>query len=470
MSLRYEEFFDLAERVVAEAERLQGVILADVRIVYAPRLTIRVIDGRVHQLVQGVDRGAAIRVFVDGGYGFGYATRLEPGELTRVLRDAYSMAKAVASSRARLQMKPLVLDALEAEEVWPVKRSLLDVPLDEKLRDVMELDRLVASKVPRLKSRSVRYMEVVEARVYASTEGRRIYEERSLAHLSAYAAAREGDVSAEALETVGTISGYTLFDKKSPEAIADTLERRIRGQLRGKTPKAGNFPVVMAPEVIGVFVHEAFGHLTEADLALSGSVVKDKLGEKVASELVTIVDDPGIEDGFGTFKYDDEGVHAVRATLVEKGVLKQFMVDRMYANLLNVDPTGNARAESFRVPPLIRMRNTVMLPGEHRVEELFEGIDYGYYLVSPLGGQANLDGSFQVGIQEAYEIVNGEVRDPVRNVGIAGNTLETLMNIDAVANDFQLSYGFCGKIQTVPVSDGGPHVRVRRLTVGGRSL
>ncbi len=465
------EVRDAAERVAAEASRLQGVVLADVRVVYRPMVRIRLVDGRVQELVEGVDRGAAVRVFTSGGgYGFAYTTRLGLEELRRALNDAYRLARASEATGKGLPAKPVVLDALEAEEIWPVDRDLRDVSIEEKLRDLQELDRLVAERVPGLRARTIHYYDYVEARFYASTEGRRVYEERSIAYLAAIASVREGDVIGEVYERLGTTRGYALWRKKSMEDIAATLAKRAEAQLKGTTPKAGNYPVVMAPEVIGVFVHEAFGHLTEADLALSGSILRDKLGQRVASEHVSIVDDPGLEDGFGTFKYDDEGVHAVKAVLVDKGVLKTFMTDRVYASILDVDPTGNARAESFRVPPLIRMRNTVMLPGDHSVEELFEGIEFGYYLVSHAGGQANLDGNFQVGVQEAYVIRNGEVAEPVRNLSISGNTIETLMNIDAVAKDFQLHHGHCGKIQMVPVSDGGPHVRVARIAVGGRSL
>ncbi len=158
-----------------------------------------------------------------------------------------------------------------------------------------------------------------------------------------------------------------------------------------------------------------------------------------------------------------------RQVLIEKGVVKGLMHNRETAARINATPTGNARAESYDVMPLIRMRNTIMEKGDYTVDELFEGIKFGYYLKSFRGGQANLDGTFQVGIQEAYEIVNGEVGRPVRNMSISGNTLETLMKVDAVAKDFELDYGRCGKGQIAFVSSGGPHVRVKSILVGGRS-
>ncbi|AEM39704.1 peptidase U62 modulator of DNA gyrase [Pyrolobus fumarii 1A] len=461
---------EIAEKLMVEAEKLQGVILADVRVEHNDLLYIRLRDGTVDTISPGVDRGASVRVFVDGGYGFAYTTRLDLESLRKALHEAYSMARAMAASPKRMNVRPYLLDALEAEHVWPVSRDPRDVSIEEKVKDLMELDRTLTNLLKSIKSRDIIYRELTSVKIYVSTEGRKIREEKNITYLGVVATAREGDVMAEAIERVGTTRGYALWSKKSIEDIAKTVASRLEKQLRAKTPKAGNYPVVIAPEVLGVFVHEAFGHLTEADLTLAGSVVKGKLGQKVASEHVSIVDDPTLDDGFGTFKFDDEGVSAARAVLVEKGILKQLMVDRVYASILGTDPTGNARAESFRVPPLIRMRNTVMLPGDHSVEELFEGIKFGYYLVSHLGGQANTDGNFQVGVQEAYEIVNGEIGEPVRGLSISGNTLETLMNIDAVGKDFELHYGMCGKVQMVYVSDGGPHVRVKSVAVGGRAI
>jgi len=152
---------------------------------------------------------------------------------------------------------------------------------------------------------------------------------------------------------------------------------------------------------------------------------------------------------------------------VKDGVVVGLMHNRETAQKLNMKPTGNARAEDFRVEPIIRMRNTFMEPKDYSFEELIEGIKFGYYLKSFRGGQANLDGTFQVGIQEAYEIIKGEVGEPVRNASISGNTLETLRKVDVVGKDFELSPGRCGKGQTAFVCDGGPHIRVKEVLVGG---
>ncbi len=454
-----EDVRALLEHAVSYASK-QGVYLAEFRVEQSTFTRIVSRDG-VFTVSSGRDYGVAVRVYHNGSFGFAFTTRLEKRAVEEAFRRALAMARAAGGSLP----KPLLLEPLDTSFVHPVKLSVEEVSVEQKVSDLRALDKLLASGS---KSRTLVYTDVVEDRFYASTEDRYIEERRELVYIYGSVYGEEAGVRASAHLVNGTIKGYTIWDKMSQEAFADKLLRRLRNQLRAKTPKAGIYPVVLAPEALGVFVHEAFGHLAEADLVVAGSVLNGKRGEKVASELVTIVDDPDIEDGFGTIRFDDEGVKTARATIVEKGIHRQVMNDRLHAAMMGDDPTGNARAESFRYPPLVRMRNTYMLPGDHSLEELLEGIKFGYYIVATAGGQTNLDGSFQVGVSEAYEIVNGEIGEPVRNLGIAGNTLETLLNIDAVGKDFELHYGRCDKGQLVYVSDGGPHVRVRKMTVGGQ--
>jgi TldD protein len=191
------------------------------------------------------------------------------------------------------------------------------------------------------------------------------------------------------------------------------------------------------------------------------------LGKKIGSDLVTFYDDGTIPGAFGSFKYDDEGIPTQKTLLINNGVVSGLMHNRETAQKFNAQPTGNARAEDFRVEPIIRMRNTYMAPRDNSFEELMEDVKSGYYFKSFRGGQANLDGTFQVGIQEGYEIVNGEIGAPVRDASISGNTLETLLKVDAVGKDFKLDPGRCGKGQTAFICDGGPHIRISEVVVGG---
>jgi TldD protein len=216
-----------------------------------------------------------------------------------------------------------------------------------------------------------------------------------------------------------------------------------------------------------VFVHEAFGHLAEADLALSGGLLASNMGKRLGSNLVTFYDDGTLEGSFGAFKYDDEGVASRKTILINDGVVSGLMHNRETAQKFNTEPTGNARAEDFRVEPIIRMRCTYMAPRDQTLEELLEGVKTGYYFKSFRGGQASIDGTFQVGIQEGYEIVKGEIGAPVRNASISGNTLETLHKVNGVGKDFSLNPGRCGKGQIAFVCDGGPHIRLSEVVVGG---
>jgi TldD protein len=318
-----------------------------------------------------------------------------------------------------------------------------------------------------MKSCTIDYLDLTGTNYFANSDGTYIEQDKLYVWSRIMATAAEANVITFSREEIGSTSGYEIFDVETPEIVGETVAKRAIEQLKAKPPKGGKFPVVLGPEVVGVLVHEAFGHLAEADLTLSGSILLDKLGKKIASDTVTFYDDGTINGAFGTYKYDDEGVPAQKTLLVKDGVFVGLMHNRETAKKLNAKPTGNARAEDFRVEPLIRMRNTYMEPRDYSFEELIKDVKAGYYFKSFRGGQANLDGTFQVGIQEGYEIVNGELGEPVRNASISGNTLETLLKVNAAGKDFELSPGRCGKGQTAFECDGGPHISVKEVLVGG---
>jgi TldD protein len=319
----------------------------------------------------------------------------------------------------------------------------------------------------RVKSCTVDYLDTTGTTYFMNSDGTYIEQDKLYVWERVTATANEEGIFTFSREEVGSTSGYEVFDVETPESVGEKVAKRAVEQLKAKPTRGGTFPVVLGPSVLGVFVHEAFGHLAEADLALSGSILLNKLGKKIASDIVTFYDDGTIEGAFGSYKYDDEGVPAQKTLLVKDGVVAGLMHSRETAVKFNAALTGNMRAEDFRVEPIIRMRNTYMQPKDRSFEELFEKIKFGYYFKSFRGGQANLDGTFQVGIQEGYEIRNGEIREPVRDASISGNTLETLLKVEAVGKDFELWPGRCGKGQTAFESDGGPHVRVKEVVVGG---
>jgi TldD protein len=423
-------------------------------------------DGTVEGATDGTESGAGVRALVNGAWGFVSLGKLEPKLLTEAVDEAVRLAKA-AGLWVKKPVKLADVKTVEDRVVATPRKSPRDVSMEEKIDVALAMDKTIFSCDSRIKSCTISYLDVTGTNYFINSDGTCIEQDKLYVWSRILASARENSIYASAREEIGSTSGYEVFDTETPEKVGTMVAKRVVEQLKAKTPKGGSFPAVIGPNVVGVFMHEAMGHLAEADLTLSGSVLYDKLGKQIASDAVTVYDDGTVEGAFGSFKYDDEGVRTQKTPLIEKGTLIGLMHNRETACKLNMEPTGNARAEDFRFEPIIRMRNTYLAAGDRTFEELIEDIDFGYYLKSFRGGQANLDGTFQVGIQEAYEIVKGQLGDAVRSASISGNTLETLRKVDAVGRDFELWSGRCGKGQIAFICDGGPHIRVGEVIIGG---
>jgi TldD protein len=423
-------------------------------------------EGRVEAAKQSSEGGAALRVLVNGAWGFASVGSLDEKVLSQAILDACRMAKA-ASRRVKTPIKLAPAKPIEDRVQIQTKKNPTGNSIEHKNQTASETTQITLGQDKRIKSCTVDYLDLAGSSFFCNSEGACIEQDKLYVWSRMTASALQEGVYTFSREEVGSTAGYELFDTETPQALGERLAKRAVNQLAAKPPKGGGFPVVLGPNVVGVFVHEAFGHLAEADLALAGGVLANNLGRKIASDLVTFYDDGIIDGAFGSYKYDDEGTPAKKTLLIKDGVVAGLMHNRETAQKFNAEPTGNARAEDFRVEPIIRMRNTYMAPRDHTFEELFEGIKHGYFFKSFRGGQANLDGTFQVGIQEAYEIVNGKLGSPIRDASISGNTLETLLKVDAVGKDFELNAGRCGKGQTAFIGDGGPHIRVSEVTVGG---
>jgi TldD protein len=423
-------------------------------------------EGRVEGAKQGIENGVAIRVLVNGVWGFASVGSLNGETLKKAVSDACKMAKT-ASSRLKEPIKLAEIKTVKDRVRIKSKKNPSAILMEDKINTALSINKAALGYDKRAKSCTIDYLDLTGTNFFANSEGTRIEQDKLYVWSRITASAVSKGVFTFSREEIGSTEGYELFDAEPPEVIGEAVAKRAIEQLDAKPPKGGKSPVVLGPNVVGVFVHEAFGHLAEADLALSGGVLMNNMGKKIGSDMVTFYDDGTIPGAFGSFKYDDEGVPTQKTLLIKDGVVTGLMHDRETAQKFGVEPTGNARAEDFRVEPIIRMRNTFMAPRDHSFEELVEGVRSGYYFKSFRGGQANLDGTFQVGIQEAYEIINGEIGDAVRNASISGNTLETLLKVDAVGKDFQLLSGRCGKGQTAFICDGGPHIRVKEVIVGG---
>jgi TldD protein len=453
-------------RVIKTASEKFNAGYVEVRAEKLFKTMLTVKEETVEAAKEGIENGAAIRVLVNGAWGFASVGSFENETLISALSDACKMAKA-ASLKLKQPIKLVNAKAFDERVIVRPRKDPSQIAVEDKIKTTLNIADTILKHDSRIKNCTIDYLDLAGKSYFMNSEGTYIEQDKLYVWSRITATAREAEVFTHSREEIGSTAGYEVFDVETPEILGYKVAERAVKQLKAKTPKGGTFPAVLGPNVVGVFIHEAFGHLAEADLALSGSVLLPNLGKKIASKHVAIYDDGTIEGAFGSFKYDDEGIPAQKTLLVKDGVVVGLMHNRETAEKFNAQPTGNARAEDFRVEPIIRMRNTFMEPKDHAFEELLEGIKFGYYFKSFRGGQANLDGTFQVGIQEAYEIVKGEIGSPVRNASISGNTLNTLHKVDAVGKDFELSPGRCGKGQTAFVCDGGPHIRLREVLVGG---
>jgi TldD protein len=453
-------------RVIEAATQKYGACYAEVRAqcLYKTMFTLK--EERVEAAKQGIENGVALRVLVNGAWGFASVGSFDGDILLSAVSNACIMAKA-ASQRLKNPIKLAAVKPVTDHVEVKVRTNPVDVAMEDKIKNVFQINKIIQQYDPRIKSCTIDYLDLTGDSFFVNSEGTNIQQDKMVVWSKITASAESHGVYTFSREEIGSTLGYEIFDTDSPQELGETVAKRAVAQLSAKALKGGKAPVVLGPNVVGVFIHEAFGHLAEADLALSGGVLFKVLGKKIGSELVTFYDDGTVPGAFGSFKYDDEGVLAQKTLLIKDGVVAGLMHNRETAHKFNVQSTGNARAEDFRVEPIIRMRNTYMAPRDYEFEELLEGVKEGYFFKSFRGGQANLDGTFQVGIQEGYEIINGEIGAPVRDASISGNTLETLLNVDAVGKDFTIYSGRCGKGQTVFIGDGGPHIRLSEVVVGG---
>ncbi len=457
---------DLLTKINNIATQKFGAQYAEARAQKMDKTMLTLKEERVEAAKQGIESGVALRVLVNGAWGFASVGSLDAAILESAVSDACRMAK-MASSHLKKPIKiaeaKVVTDRVRSKP----KKNPADIGMEDKIKTAVTVNRAGLGYDKRIKSFTMDYLDMTSTTYFVNSDGSSIEQDKLYVWARIAGSALDEGVFTFSREELGSTAGYEVFDEQPPEELGEKVAKRAIEQLRAKSLKGGTFPVVLGPNVVGVFVHEAFGHLAEADLALSGGVLADNLGKKIGSDLVTFYDDGTVEGAFGAFKYDDEGVQTQKTLLIKDGVVAGLMHNRETAQKFNAQPTGNARAEDFRVEPIIRMRCTYMQPRDHSFEELIENVKQGYYFKSFRGGQANLDGTFQVGIQEGYEIVNGEVGAPVRDASISGSTLETLNKVDGVGKDFLLDPGRCGKGQTAFICDGGPHISIKEVVVGG---
>jgi TldD protein len=344
---------------------------------------------------------------------------------------------------------------------------------NECVERMSEISSWCKQRYPDLKSTRVLLSDEHHSKWLSTSTGSEVLNsiQRALCYITFTAVAADGS-PVELMEYVSCKGSLADLDL-SPAALApmlDQLHAHVRAKAEGVPARGGKHTVVMAPALAGMLAHEAMGHPCEADIVLGGAVTRDLVGQRVASDLVTMIDIANTFQGEEVMipvYADDEGTPARDAVLIKNGILTEFMNSRETAARLGLQPTGSARAYAPSDEPLVRMRNTAILPGESRLEEMIAGVDDGYFLMKTGNGQADSTTEFMFGISLAYEIKNGKLGRAIKDTTLSGSAIKVLQTTDAVSNDMHWTCsGYCGKKQPMVVSMGGPALRVQ-ANLGG---
>ncbi|MEE4114758.1 MAG: TldD/PmbA family protein [Marinilabiliaceae bacterium] len=411
----------------------------------------------------GVSQGAGVRVISGNKTGYAYTDDITPENLMRAAKIASYVAKDGKAPG------PFDINEASRSSFVSVAKPLNDIADEKRIQILERADQAALDYDPRIKMALVDYYDEVRGRVIANSEGLYIRDELPLLFFIVQTMSDDGNARHMSRERLSRHSGFEMFDEVSPEEVARRAAREAVDMLAAEDAPAGIMDIVMQNGWGGVLVHEAVGHPLEADNIAKGvGAFTGKLGQKVASDLFTMVDDGSIPNARGTINHDDEGTQAKRNVLIENGILKGYMTDILSAKQLGMERTGNGRRESFRYIPIPRMTNTFIDRGESDPAEILSSTRKGIYVQSLSGGSVNpVTGVFNFTCREAYQIENGKLIKPIKGATLIGSCLDVISNVDAVGNDLDFGPGICGKGQEAEVDAGQPTVRIRGINVGG---
>jgi len=446
---------------------------ADARYQIRDLLSISVAKGDLEEVNASQTTGVGIRVLKNGSWGFASVNSTDAKDLLQMAKSAERAAELTAIKR-KTKSEGLA-EAKLAKGVYmsQVKGKLEDVTTEEKMKTVVEAEKLMRGMDSRIVSARCSYNEIIDRKYFVSSDGGWFEMYDSKPEFRTAAICMAGGEAVVGLEAIGVTGGWKdLFSKNDPLATAKTAVSKAIRLLDASHLKGGRGTVILDPGLVGLISHEAVGHTVEADFVKSGSAAKQMMGKKVASELVTLVDSGESEyvsGAAGTLPVDDEGVISRKIDIIKRGVMVGYLHDRETAKTFNAEPTGNARAFSYNDEPIIRMRNTYIEPGDWKLDELIEDTQHGYLLTGAMNGEADANAEFMFAVQEAREITKGSLGGRFRGVTISGNAFDTLSTVDAIAREFQwdMGSGYCGKGQLAKVDGGGGHLRCQVL-LGGR--
>ncbi len=452
---------------ILEQALWQGGEFADVFVEHRIRRQISLDQRQIEELHLGVEQGLGVRVVRGESTGYAYADQLGLNAGLQAAQAARTVVIQPRPSRVSVTPESRSFDRGLTRAQIPLET----LPEDRRIEVVRRAEEAGYAYSEDVVNVMVSYTEDLRRFQILTSEGILTGDEQPVIYFTVQVLAQRGDRRHLGRKRVSIKGGFELFDQISPEEVAREAAREAVAMLDAVDAPAGEMPVVLEKGFGGVLFHEAIGHGLEGDTVAEGSsFYTGKLGEKVGSELVTLLDDATLPHARGSYNVDDEGTPSQKTVLIDRGVLVAYMTDIRSAKKLGLSRTGNGRRESYRYPPLVRMSNTYILSGDTPPEEIIRSTKYGLYCKSFSGGQVDpTSGTFTFTVREAYLIENGELTRPVRGATLIGNGPEVLRTIDLVGNDWDIGPGTCGKGQWVPVTSGQPTLRIGKITVGGRA-
>ncbi|CAM4458363.1 TldD/PmbA family protein [Myxococcus xanthus] len=459
----------LVERLLAVAME-RGGDFAEVYVERTLTTAVRLEESRIKSAQTGLVQGVGVRVISGGKVGYAFSDDWDESALLRAASTAAMIAQGGGAERSF----PVRRAAVPSH--YHVSPPLMDVEVSLKTGLLMRADKAARAFDARVKQVNGGYVDQTRRIAVANTHGRYTEDTQDLCRISVMVVAQgTGGERRTGMYGGGGRVPFSHWDTFSPEDVAREAARQAVATLGAVDCVAGPQTVVLAPGWSGILLHEAVGHGLEADFIRKGtSLFAGKLGEKVASDLVTIIDDGTVSSGRGSINIDDEGNPGERKVLIENGVLKGYLYDSLNAQLMGQRSTGSGRRESFKHLPMPRMTNTFLAPGDHAPEDILKEVKRGLYCATFGGGQVDItNGNFVFEVSEAYQIEDGKLGRPVKNATLIGVGPEALKNVSRVGCDPMPDpgMGICGKNgQSMPVGVGLPTVRIDNITVGGTKV
>jgi TldD protein len=430
-------------------------------------ITVR--KGELESLANSTYAGVGARALFQGGWGFSSTSRTDAQEIKQAIIDACAAAKVSSQGKLNKDVKMAKANLAQGKFTPLINDPLTNHAFEEKLALVKKTEEKLRQSSNLIQSGLVGYRELLDHKVIVTTDGAacEIYDSKPEFRL--FAVGGNGKDMVESFEAVGVTGGWQDLFRKTPDEYIELLIHRIEALLKAGYAKGERAVVILDPGLVGLISHEAIGHTVEADFVSSGAITKGKIGKRVASELVTLFDSGPEANAGGTLLVDDEGVITKKTIIIENGILKSYLHNRESAAEFRVEPTGNARAFEYSDEPIIRMRNTGIMPGISSLDEMIAGVKHGYLLKGAKGGQADANAEFMFGVQEAFKIGDGKVGEMLRGVTVSGQAFDVLTSVDGVSKDFKwdMGFGYCGKWQAAKVDGGGPYLRCQAI-IGGR--